>query len=276
MPRFDPGSIHLNDTRDYPLLRQILRSAYATKNQLFEFMQLDGRERSPQDFHRRLQRLVKHTLVRRHDGLPGHSHALYSIGEIGMEKVVARGEPYAGRGSGLDRPVATAQHALELNDIHLTLLRRKLLADWIPESEICSRNILTSYGYAKDYDAIVTLHHADTKVTFALEYERSQKTDGEYDSIALALNRETIGDFILYLVRTRHLFAKLSDCLRRVDRPVALGMTYDFHHKLLDADVSLLKGSFPPMTIRELLNRSVGVDMAHSRNAGNRLRQMGA
>lgn len=254
MPRFDKGTIQLSDIRDYPLLCQILRSVYATKGQLFEFMSLEGRERSPQDFHRRLQRLVAHTLVRRHDGIPGFSHSLYSIGQAGMERVVARGEPYAGRGCGLDRPLATAQHALELNDIHLALKRNKLLAGWISESEICSRNILTNYGYAKDYDAVISVFHRGSRITLALEYEHSQKTDAEYESIATALNRETNVDLILYLVATRHLFAKVNQYLRRTDATAAVGMTYELHHKLLDANVSFTKGSSPPLTVRELFD----------------------
>jgi hypothetical protein len=253
MPRFTKGTIQLSPTQDIPLLRQILHSVFATKPQLYEFMKLANREKSPQSLHSRLERLVKHTLVRRHDALPGFSHALYSIDQRGIEILTAQGEPYAGRGCGFDCSPTRAQHALELNNIHLAFKRAQVLKDWMPESEICSRNILTSYGFAKDYDAVITLHHKAEEITFALEYERSQKTDSEYQSIAAALSREAHTEFILYLVTTRHLFSKVTNIFRRFKPAVAVGMAYEFRQKLLDTNVALLDNPIPPLTIRELI-----------------------
>lgn len=256
VPRFDPGSIQLNMSRDIPLLRQILHSIYATKQQLYEFMYLEGREHSPQSFHNRLQRLVRHTMVKRHDVLPGFPNTLYSIGQLGLDTLIAYGEPYAGRGCGLDCPPAKAQHALALNDIHLALARSKSIAAWIPESEICSRNILTTYGYAKDYDAVVNLRHCDAEIAVALEYERSQKTDPEYRDVAAALDREVHVDLILYLVTTRHLFSKVGALMRNTKRTIALGIAYEFEHKLLDAEVSVMPDIYPQVPLRELLEKA--------------------
>jgi hypothetical protein len=255
MARFDPGSIQLNLSRDIPLLRQVLHSIYATKQQLYEFMYLETREHSPQSFHNRLQRLVRHTMVKRHDGLPGFASTLYSIGQLGLDTLIAYGEPYAGRGCGLDCPPAKAQHAIALNDIHLALARSKTITGWIPESEICSRNILTSYGYAKDYDAVVMLRHRDAEITFALEYERSQKTDPEYREIAAALEREVQVDFILYLVTTRHLFSKVAELMRHTKRVIALGVACEFEHKLFDAEVSVMPDIYPQVRLLELLEK---------------------
>ena len=62
--RYAKGAIHLNEGKDIPLLRQIFQSAYATQQQLFEFMRLRGCEQSERALRTRLARLVKHDLVK--------------------------------------------------------------------------------------------------------------------------------------------------------------------------------------------------------------------
>ena len=238
--RYAKGAIHLNEAKDIPLLQQIFQSAYATQQQLFEFMRLRRCERSEGAFRTRLSRLVKHDLVNRHTAL-GLSSSVYSISPAGRDILIYRDEPYAGRGCGLDRPLATAQHAIDLNGLHLALLRTGRLREWLPETEICARNILTTWGYAKDYDAVVTV--ADEKgrpITFALEYERSSKADAEYQSVAIALNREAGVDFVLYVITTPHLFARLSAALRQCRQHIVLCFVSDLHARLFDASVTLL------------------------------------
>lgn len=254
MPRFERGTIQPSEHQDIPLLRQILHSIYSTKQQLYGFMALEGRERSLKSFHNRLQRLVKHGLVRRHDALSGLRTSLYSIGSAGLELLIDYGEPYAGRGSGLDCPTSKAQHALRLNDMHLALARDGALREWLPESEICSRNILTAYGFAKDYDAVVVIQHNGKKITFALEYERSQKTDAEYQGITIALNRESQVDFVLYLVTTKHLMSKVASSLRNCRQKVAIGMAQDFSQHLFESFVSVIDNRLLSMRLRELMD----------------------
>lgn len=253
MPRFAKGTIQLSPTEDIPLLRQILHSVYSTKDQLYEFMRLSGRERSRNALHNRLQRLVTHTLVRRHDGWRGFPQPLYSIGECGLEHLITQGELYAGRGCALDRPPSVAQHALDVNELHLSLLRSKQLHYWMPETEICSRNILTNYGFAKDYDAVVTIRQEDKNLTFALEYERLQKNDAEYQGITIALNRESYVDFILYLVTTRHLLTKVTTSLRHCAHTVAVGVANDFRQRLFDTPVVVANERGWTPTLKELL-----------------------
>jgi hypothetical protein len=250
--RYEKGTIHLNERKDIPLLQQVFQSAYATQQQLFEFMRLRGCERSHGALRMRLTRLVQHDLIRRHS-VQHLSNSLYSISPTGRDILIYRGIPYAGRGCGLDRPLATAQHALDLNELHLAFLRSGGLREWVPETEICSRNILTTWGHAKDYDAVITLaRDKEEPITFALEYERSQKKDAEYQSVAIALNREAYVDFILYVTTTSHLFAKLSAALRHCRQSIALCLVPDLHARLFDAAVFLLSEQWR-MTLSELV-----------------------
>lgn len=239
--RYAKGAIHLNEAKDIPLLQQIFQSAYATQQQLFEFMRLRGCEQSGGALRTRLARLVKHDLVERHTAL-GLSSSVYSISPNGRDVLIFRGEPYAGRGCGLDRPLSTAQHAVDLNGLHLAFLRSSRLHEWLPETEICARNILTTWGYAKDYDAVATVRDEKGRlITFALEYERSSKTDAEYQSVAIALNREARVDFVLYVITTAHLFARVSAALAQCRQHIVLCFVSDLHARLFDASVTLLR-----------------------------------
>jgi len=58
--RYWKGSIALSSIRDYPLLRQVLRSTFITHGQLYEFMRLEYCATSRRAFNNRVLRLVKH------------------------------------------------------------------------------------------------------------------------------------------------------------------------------------------------------------------------
>ncbi len=77
-------------------------------------------------------------------------------------------------------------HSLELNEIHLSLLRKNPAAGWTYATEIPSQNELTRFGYAKDYDAVMTLNVVGQEVRIALEYERTPKATRHYQAIASA------------------------------------------------------------------------------------------
>lgn len=264
MPRYEKGSIHLSERQDMPLLRQVFYCAYATREQLFEFMRMQGRERSAGALKMRLARLVKNGLIQRLAAIPGSSQSLYAISEAGLRFLINRGVSYAGRGCGVDRPLATAEHALQLNDVQLALLRTGHLREWLPETEICSRNILNSRGFAKDYDAVLSIAgEKQMPITLALEYERSQKTEAEYQAISLALTREQYVDFVLYVTTTPHLFARVSAAFRQCRQMIAVCLSSDLHARTFDASVLLLNEQWR-MTLRELveLKRAVKVDPA--------------
>jgi hypothetical protein len=252
MPRYEKGTIHLTESRDYPLLRQIFQSAYVTRAQLFEFMQLRGRERSANALKSRLTKLVNNGLVLR-VALPGVPETLYAVTEAGLDLLVIRGEPYAGRGCGVDRPRSTARHAVQLNALHLAFLRTGKLREWLPETEICSRNILAARAFAKDYDAVLTVGSVgELPVAFALEYEHSQKRDSDYREIAIRLNSERHVDFVLYVVPTAYLYGKLASAFRHCGQPVAICLAGDLYQKVFGAGVVLATEGWR-MTLQELI-----------------------
>jgi len=238
--RYPKGSIQLNQSRDLPLLRQILRSEFVTHSQLFEFMQLCHYERSRKSFDWRLRRLVDRELVRRQTTPNCTGEFVYSVAGDAAMLLQGMGEYcLVGRdrfnGKEAERSVL---HAIGLNEIQLTALRAGLLVRWIGSLEIRSQNELTAFGFAKDYDAVVTVRTETREQRFALEYERSPKTIKYYRDVAASLGREAHVNHVLYLVSNYDLLQFISGFFRNTQCHVFFGLVKDWHTQLLDMPVS--------------------------------------
>jgi hypothetical protein len=220
-------------------LRQILRSEFATHTQLFDFMQLNHYERSRKSFDWRLRRLMKHGFVLGSEMPACGGQLVYSVARSGALLLQGMGEYYLlGRERGNGRSVEpNVLHAVELNEIHLSLLRAGLLVRWIPAIEIRSQNELTTFGYAKDYDAIVTVRAGERDERFALEYERSPKAAKYYKTIAATIAHEAHVDQILYLAPNYDLLRFVSAFFTHAKRRVYFGLLRDWHEHLLDMPV---------------------------------------
>jgi hypothetical protein len=238
--RYPKGSIQLNQSRDLPLLRQVLHSEFVTHSQLFEFMRLNHYEQNRKSFDWRLRRLVHRELVRRQT-TPGYtgefvysaiSSAAILLQGMGEYCLVGRGRF---NGKETERSVL---HAIGLNEIHLSALRAGLLVRWIGSMEIRSQNELTRFGFAKDYDAVVTVRTDAGEQRFALEYERSPKTIKYYRAVAASLSREPQVNQVLYLVSNYDLLQFISGFFRNAHCRVLLGLVKDWHNQLLDMPVS--------------------------------------
>ena len=228
--RYWKGSISLSPTRDYPLLRQVLHSGFITHNQLFDLLRLDYSASSRNAFNNRVRRLVKHGLLIRQETPLGSQGIVYSISHAGASELVGRGEHYV-------QPVGKArsnsaqsglQHSLELNAIHLALKRSGTLVYWMPETEIRSRNDLTSNGYRKYYDAIVTVRLAGQDCRFALEYERTPKAERHYHAVRERIDQETAVAHFLYLLPNHDLLWFIANSLSECKRAIYFGLYKEF------------------------------------------------
>jgi hypothetical protein len=238
--RYPKGSIQLNQSRDLPLLRQILHSEFVTHSQLFEFMKLNHYERSRKSFDWRLRRLVVRGIVRRQTTPGCTGEFVYSAANSAAVLLQSMGEYcLVGRnrfnGKEAERSVL---HAIGLNEIHLSVLRAGLLVRWTGSMEIRSQNELTGFGFAKDYDAVVTIHTEAGEQRFALEYERSPKTIRYYRDVAACLSREAHVNQVLYLVCNYDLLQFISGFFGNSQCRVVFGLVKDWHDQLLDMPVS--------------------------------------
>ena len=235
--RYSKGSIELSPAQDIPLLDQVLHSKIITHDQLFEFMRLGCYEIKRASFNWRTRRLVEHGFLHR-DYLP-------EVAQSFLYRVAPRCRclrefptllPEKQRNDNI-RPSA-CMHSIQLNEIHLSLLREPgLLEKWISETTIVSQNLLTSFGYAKDYDAVVTVRLADRRSTFALEYERSVKRKSNYRDIRERIESEDQLDRFLYLAADFRLLSYLSHCFASTRQGLYVGLARDFTSSLLDMPV---------------------------------------
>lgn len=253
--RYPKGSLQLSQSRDLPLLRQILHSEFVTHSQLFEFMQLCHYERSRKSFDWRLRRLVDRELVRRQTAPSCTGEFVYSIASGAAMLLQGMGEYcLVGRdrfnGKEAERSVL---HAIGLNEIHLSVLRTGLLTRWVGSMEIRSQNELTGFGFAKDYDAVLTVRTEAREQRFALEYERSPKPMRYYRDVAAALGREAHVSHVLYLVSNYDLLQFISGFFRNSQCRVFFGLVKDWHAQLLDIPVSCCSAA-RSMRFRETLD----------------------
>ncbi len=235
--RFTKGSIELSPAQDMPLLRQVLHSQFITHDQLFEFMDIGNYERKRPSFNWRVRRLVEHEFLSRYYFPEIDSSYLYRIGNRCSGLVeFAPFLPMRSR-----RPMVEPRmcgHWIELNKIHLSLARHPgLLKEWLSETAIVSRNLLTTLPYAKDYDAVVTLSVEGTACTFALEYEQSAKARAAYMDIRDRLESEQQVKRFLYLASSENVLSFLSHCFRSIHASLWLGLAREFVVSPLDTPV---------------------------------------
>ena len=132
---------------------------------------------------------------------------------------------------------ARVHHALELNEIHLALKRTGVLVRWTPECEIRSSNELTTRGYVKDYDAVITVRVDQQECCFALEYERTPKGRSRYKAINERIERETRLHHFLYLCPSNDLLLFVMRRFSGGKRAVHFGLSRDFLAETLNLQV---------------------------------------
>jgi hypothetical protein len=228
--RYFKGAIAVSPTQDLPLLRQVMYSKFVTQTQLWQFMRHSGNELSRGSFWWRVKRLADSGFITRHLLPMVHHDPIFAIASFGLVYLVENlGTPYSGPEDGpeMRRGGLGVAHSLGVNAVHLDLLRSRSLVSWEYEMEIRCRNELAVGKYAKDYDAIITLSLGGRQLRFALEYERTPKTQTEYGRIVAILESERNVDRVLYLAGTRHIHSLLKQRLWRIRQRVLIGLASD-------------------------------------------------
>jgi hypothetical protein len=233
--RYFRGSIKLSLGRDHALLRQVLYSGFVSQEQLWEFMVEAGCEQSRHALNWRIKRLVDHGFLERHVLANIRRSFVYSLTSEGVHELVNLDQCHAGASGFYKRKSEgdSVVHALDLNDIHLSLIRSGLLRQWKSSLEVRSQNEFTDYGYAKDYDAVMTLELDGALMEIALEYEREVKSEVRYQKIVAAIQGERAVDRFLYLVPDYHILSFVRYFFRHSRRAIYFGLARDFRQELL-------------------------------------------
>lgn len=246
--RYRKGSIELSETRDYPLVRQVLHSGFVTHNQLYEFLKLEYCVSSRNAFNNRVLRLVKHGLLIQCERPLASREAVYYASSSAAMQFQSSGDPFV-HTSVNDRSIdrhRLLNHSLELNDIHLALKRTGSLVYWMPETEVRARNDFTSLGYWKYYDAVIVVRLAGQDFRFALEYERTLKAGRHYVAIRQRIEQEPSIAHFLYLVPNHEFASLIAEKFSQCRRAVYIGLFREFLEQTLTARV---RRSGSPITL---------------------------
>jgi hypothetical protein len=233
--RYFKGSIKLSLDRDHALLRQVLYSGFISQDQLWEFRVHAGCEQSRHALNWRIKRLVDHGFLERH-ALANIRHSfVYSLTSDGARELINLEECHTGVSAYYKRKADgdSVIHALDLNDIHLTLIRSGALRKWKSDLEVRSQNEFTDYGYVKDYDAVATLELDGELIEIALEYERQAKSEARYQEISAAIHRERQVGRFLFLFPDYHMLWFVRQFFRQSNRQIYFGVACDFKRELL-------------------------------------------
>lgn len=222
-------SLVLSEDADRPILETVLRCGHLTTLQLYTL--LHGRLlQSRWDAMRwRVRRMVHHGLLDRRN-VAGMAHSVLSIAPEGVSLLAGHGLCYAGPRSDKERDQAgnVVRHDVELNAIRLALTGAQVVAGWKTEHDIRALNDFTTFGYAKDFDALVTFAVEGRSREVALEYERTAKSSRQYQRIVEVLRRESRVQDILYLAPASELVSFLLYCFRGAKQRVWVGLAQPF------------------------------------------------
>jgi hypothetical protein len=237
--RYQKGSIGLNHIKDKAILHFVADSRYVTRWQLNSFALLDYCELNRRVFNWRLQRLVETGLMRKQIVPFLDGETLYSITRAGVEALEQLGVYYLGGNFERDKDAREFQipHSLELNNIRLTLMATGKLLTWIPEVTIRVLNMSPANAYAKVYDGIAGVLVDGNGVEFAIEYERTLKSQPKYEKIRDAIESEKRLNAFLYLVPAYHLLWSLMSEFRGTKRQVFFGLIDEFKKRNFSAPV---------------------------------------
>jgi hypothetical protein len=259
--RYLKGSLSLS-SRDQRLLQTVVEARYITHSQLFQLSRLQAVEFQRTVFNWRVRRLVTNGLLRKKVVPYLGADALYSITRDGIHALEERGVSLLAGFIAREKDPHEMQipHVLELNRIRLALENSGALMYWVPESLIRVLNLSPVHRYAKTYDAVAKVRLDDNiSPDFAIEYERTLKSEQKYDGILGALASERRLHTILYISPSFEILSTIRWHFRRARQQILFAQADDFKKRALDAQVDSAS-SYRRTTFRDALLRSASHD----------------
>ena len=252
--RYAKNSVVISLGRDIPLLRQARNSRFISYEQLFTLLHHRRFEESRPSFSWRVRRLLDSGHLHACEGISWAGHPVYRITQKGLLQLESYGHFVPVIHSQTPRPPQLSQafHALELNEVQVSLVRNNVLANWQGEIEIASANMMSAGGYQKDYDAIVDVWVPGGLRRFALEYERTLKSARRYESVCASLAAERQIGCILYLGAAQNIVFHLAHLFQPVSDRVAFATLRAFCEQKLRTQV-LVSPDLPATTFEDIL-----------------------
>jgi hypothetical protein len=117
-------------------------------------------------------------------------------------------------------------------------------------------NLSPTLGYAKAYDAVATVRiGSGVTAVFAIEIERTLKSEQKYEKILEAIDAERRLHTILYLAPSFEILFSLRCAFERARHDIIFALVSRFERDVLATDVDLARVS-QRMTLQQALSRS--------------------
>jgi hypothetical protein len=200
----------LND-QDRDLLKFASTAQRITHRQLFEVAILKRIEKDRKVFEWRVSRLAKSGLLKKQRPEFLNRAILYSItntGILALENLGVHPLCLYAEADGV-RVSHQVAHSLELNRVHIALMKSGLLLHWTPSQDIRVLYRFDNSTYAKIYDAVAEVVTDSGIYSIGIEYERSLKPAKKYEEILTKLSRKDGIDAVLYLCSSRPVFVSI-------------------------------------------------------------------
>lgn len=252
--RYRQGSIGFGP-KDGALLEIVGTATRITHTQLFEMASLKYIENVRRVFNWRIERLLQHAMMRKGKVLFRGSDPVYSITRHGIAALASLSihlvSVYVD--SQEEEVQHQLQHAVELNSIHLTLLRSGALTFWTPAKFLQALNMMPPYDYAKCYDAVATLYIDGQRIELGVEYEHTMKRPVDrYTPIKARIEEEKRADAIMFVVPTAPMRSALWSLMCGLRKEIVIVDARDLSSQGMKADVYL---NYFTMTLSEAFTK---------------------
>jgi hypothetical protein len=142
-------------------------------------------------------------------------------------------------------------HSLELNRVHIALMKTGALVQWRPSHDIRILRQFDNTSYAKVYDATATLVIDSEVHEIGIEYERSLKRAVKYQGILTNLGNQDNVQAVVYLCPSYEILRSLREVFSSfVRKPVLVAEHGQFIANPLDAP---LDWQYVNTTLRNVL-----------------------
>jgi hypothetical protein len=113
--------------------------------------------------------------------------------------------------------------------------------NWIPEVMVRVLNLSPTLAYAKAYDAVATVRTVVGCAEFAIEYERTLKSEQKYTKILEAIESELRLHTILYLAPSFEILSSIRCFFERSRQDILFALVSKFERDVLATGVQLAR-----------------------------------
>jgi hypothetical protein len=246
-------SLQPEKQKNCALLEYVAAAQRITHNQLLEIALMKRISKDRKAFEWRARDLAERGLMKKQKPAFLKGKILYTITRAGINHLEVEGVHMLSLYAQPDGSEENHQlpHSLELNRVHIALMKTDALAQWRPSHHIRILRQFDNASYAKVYDATAALVIDSRVHEIGIEYERSLKRAVKYERILTSLCNKDNVQAVVYLCPSYEILRSLREVFSGfVRKPVLVAEHHQFIANPLDAP---LEWQYASTTLRNVL-----------------------